>query len=133
MYIGAIMYADDLLLLSASVMDLQTILHTCHVVGCNLGIKFNPSKSKCIFIGPNQNMQPSALLLGQIQLPWVNNLDYLGITLISGKFFQVDLSSIRRKFFTSVNSILAKCTFTSDMVKLRLLEAHCLGLPILLY
>ena len=125
------MYADDLILLSASVLDLQTMLDTCHAVGSILGIKFNPEKSKCILIGPNLNIQPSALLLGQIQLTWVNNLDYLGITLTSFKSFQVNLSSIRRKFFTSVNSILAKCTFTSDMVKLKLLEAHCL--PILLY
>ena len=31
----------------------------------------------------------------------------------------------------SINSILSKCNYTSDMVKLKLLESHCL--PILLY
>src|SRR3989442_3645650 len=49
----------------------------------------------------------------------------------SGKSFQIDLANTRRKFFVSVNRILSKCNLTSDMVKLRLLESHCL--PILLY
>ena len=31
----------------------------------------------------------------------------------------------------SINSILSKCNYTSDIVKLKLLESHCL--PILLY
>src|SRR3989442_12674064 len=49
----------------------------------------------------------------------------------SGKSFQIDLANTRRKFFVSVNRILSKCNLTSDMVKLKLLESHCL--PILLY
>ena len=125
------MYADDLILLTSSVSDLQTMLQICDLAGRYLGIEFNPSKSKYILISPNINIQPSTLSIGQFQLPWVDKLDYLGITLTSANSFTIDLSNIRRKFFTSVNSILSKCTFTSDMVKLCLLESHCL--PILLY
>src|SRR5437867_5451775 len=131
MYVGCIMYADDLILLSASIIDLQNMLHICDSVGNDLGIKFNASKSKCLAIGPNFNISPAALLVGDFQLPWVKELDYLGICICSAKTFQVDLADTRRKFFASVNSILSKCNFTSDMVKLRLLESHCL--PILLY
>ena len=47
------------------------------------------------------------------------------------KSFKVDFSDVRRKFFTAVNTILSKCTYTSDLVKLSLMESHCL--PILLY
>src|SRR3989441_8030317 len=107
------------------------MLVMCDSVGSELGIKYNPSKSKCIKIGPLHNIQPSTLLLGSTELPWVQEFEYLGICLKSTKSFQVDLSNIRRKFFTSVNSILSKCSQTSDLVKLFLLESHCL--PILLY
>ena len=131
MNVGAIMYADDLILISASVVDLQAMLSTCDTVEGELGLNFSPTKSKCLLIGPHLNVQPSDLLLGHLQLPWVKELPYLGITLISAKSFLVDLSCIRRKFFASVNSILSKCSSTSDMVKLKLLESHCL--PILLY
>src|SRR2546425_2919685 len=107
------------------------MLVMCDSVGSELGIKYNPSKSKCIKIGPLHNIQPSTLLLGSTELPWVQEFEYLGICLKSTKSFQVDLSNIRRKFFTSVNSILSKCSHTSDLVKLFLLESHCL--PILIY
>ena len=61
----------------------------------------------------------------------VNKIEYLGVTLLSAKTFVIDLSSIRRKFFTSTNAILSKCSNTSECVKLYSLESHCL--PILLY
>ena len=80
---------------------------------------------------PLQSIQPSTVLVGSTALPWVDELEYLGICLKGAKSFQVNLSNIRRKFFTSVNSILSKCNHTSDLVKLFLLESHCL--PILLY
>jgi hypothetical protein len=84
-----------------------------------------------MFIGPNQNIRPSAITIGALCLPWVQRINYLGIQICCAKSFLVDFSDTRRKFFISVNSILSKCQFTSDMVKLQLLESHCL--PILLY
>ena len=131
MYVGCIMYADDLILLSASVIDLQKMLLICESVATELGIKFNASKSKCLAIGPNLLISPVSLQISTIHLPWVDKLEYLGICLCSSKSFQTDLSFTRKKFFSSVNSILSKCNFTSDPVKLKLLESHCL--PILLY
>ncbi len=131
LYVGCIMYADDLILLSSSVMDLQNMLLICDSVGKELGMEFNASKSKCLLIGPNPLLLPSPLTLNNFFLPWVSKLDYLGICLCNSKSFHVDLSCTRRKFFTSVYSILNKCKYTSDIVKLKLIESHCL--PILLY
>src|SRR3989442_14539340 len=48
LYVGCIMYADDLILLSASVNDLQNMLQICDAVGKDLGIKFNASKSNSL-------------------------------------------------------------------------------------
>ena len=62
---------------------------------------------------------------------WVNKFRYLGVNFVSSKRFTVDLSEVRRKFFASVNMIFSNCKYASDMVKLSLLESHCL--PILLY
>ena len=39
------MYADDLLLLSGSVLGLQTMLNTCGCVGKKLGIAFSAKKN----------------------------------------------------------------------------------------
>jgi len=62
---------------------------------------------------------------------WKEKLNYLGVLLCTDALFKIDISETRRKFFVSVNSILSKCQYTSEMVKLQLMESHCL--PILLY
>ena len=64
-------------------------------------------------------------------LEWVDSIKYLGIVIKSDKMFNVDLKDTRRKFFVSFNSIINKCKYASDIVKLQLLESHCL--PILMY
>src|SRR3989442_140361 len=125
------MYADDLILLSSSIYELQTMLDICDKIGNELGIKFNPVKSNCMAIGHNCYYDLAYLTLGNVQLPWADKIEYLGVTILRAMSFQIDLTTIRRKFFTPTNSILSKCTYTSDFVKVYLLESHCL--PILLY
>jgi len=46
-YIGCLvlLYADDIVLLSASVADLQRMLDVCHTVGASIDILFNSAKS----------------------------------------------------------------------------------------
>ena len=45
-YFGCLLYADDLILLSASVLQLQKMLDLCCHVGLLLDIKFNAKKSR---------------------------------------------------------------------------------------
>lgn len=130
-YIGCIMYADDLLLLSGSIIDLQFMLNLCGSIGSELGISFNCNKSKCIYIGPNTLHSIGSLYINDSKLEWVKQVKYLGVWICFGKSFSIDLSETRRKFFMSVNCIISKCKYTSDLVKLELIESHCL--PILLY
>jgi hypothetical protein len=132
LYIGCLMYADDMLLLSASVCDLQSMLNHCNNIGICLGIKFNASKTNCLAVGPTIfNYTAAKMTLGALPIRWANNIKYLGVSLVAGKYFSIKLSEIRRKYFSSINLILSKCSFVSDLVKLRLVESHCL--PILLY
>ena len=55
-YVGAIMYADDLLLLSASRAGLQHMLDTCFVNCRDSLLEFNSAKSYCAVIGPAARM-----------------------------------------------------------------------------
>ena len=64
-------------------------------------------------------------------LPWVDKIKYLGVWISSAKHFKLDFSETRRKFFVSINSILYHSKFSSDLVKLQLIESHCL--PLLTY
>ena len=62
---------------------------------------------------------------------WVNQIKYLGIYVIGGKYFKVDTSTMRHNFFASMNGILSKCLTVSDITKLCLCETHCL--PVITY
>jgi hypothetical protein len=130
-YIGCIMYADDLLLISSSVRDLQMMLNTCGSIGNKLGIIFNGTKSNCLMVGPQKLKRPSEMEINGAKVKWVNQIKYLGVNLCEGRKFVVDLSLVRRNFFASVNNVLSSCNYVSDMVKLELLEKHCL--PLLMY
>jgi len=96
------MYADDFILLSAFVMDLQKMLNVCGSIGSILGIYFNSTKSKCIKIGPLSYCVPTPLLLSGNDISWVDKIKYLGIWICTNQSFTVDLAPIRRKFFISV-------------------------------
>ena len=131
MFVGCIMYADDLLLISASLVDLQCMIDNCCTVGAQLGIQFNYSKCKCMIIGPNTPQSIADLKINGKSLMWESQIKYLGVLLRAGKTFGIDLSEVRRKFFISVNSILCRAKYANDITKLHLLESQCL--PILLY
>ena len=71
------------------------------------------------------------MTLSGMSLQWADTVKYLDIVLHAGSSFKIDISEIRRKFFTSINVILSKCKYTNEMTNLQLVESHCL--PILLY
>jgi len=61
---ACIMYADTLILLSASVCGLQRLFDTCTSTGTCL--QFNDKKSQCIVLGLRHRCQPASVsLLGK--------------------------------------------------------------------
>ena len=110
-YVGCIMYADDLLLISASIINLQNMLDICSNIGATLGIKFNSSKSCCLHIGPSiLNVLPDLLINNSI-ISWCNKIKYLGIWIRSNSRFVIDIDECRSKFFMSVNRVLSKTKY----------------------
>ena len=52
---GALMYADYLVLVSGSIADLQSMIDICVSELCCLDMKINSKKSSCIRFGKNCN------------------------------------------------------------------------------
>ena len=50
-FIGCLMYADDLLHLSPTVGSMQALLHICDSYGCSNNIVFNATKTTCSVVG----------------------------------------------------------------------------------
>ena len=130
-FVGAIMYADDLIILSASVDGLQKMLHCCELSCADLLLEFNCSKCSCIAIGPASKAHITNMLLCQLAIPWSANFKYLGVNFIASNKLSVDINYTKRKFFVSCNCILGNTRSLDDIIKLNLIESYCL--PILTY
>ena len=126
------MYADDLLLMSASVSGLQRMLDICYRFGVNNSIVFNQRKSICTLVGRNQHKPVERMTLGDMKLEWVNSFKYLGHTFNCGCFLHFDSRCVARKFYGSFNSIFGQCKYTDEcIIKLCLVKSFCV--PLLTY
>ena len=131
-FFGCIMYADDLLLLSPSVLALQHMLDFCATFATdNDLIAFNVNKSVCMKVGKYWNKNITSICLGCNKMSWVPQIKYLGIVFVAGVHLNVDCSCVRHKFYTACNSVLQGCKYSDELVKLAFVKAHCL--PILSY
>ena len=106
-YMGCIVYADDIILLSAVIVALQEILNICFHKGEELDIIFNNSKSFLCKIGPTYDCCIHNLKLDAADIVWTREIKYLGVNFCSGKNVCVDLSGRMRKYYAAVNSILS--------------------------
>ena len=66
-----------------------------------------------------------------VAIPWVDRWKYLGVTLKSGVRFGCCVKDKLSSFYRSINAILRIDGHSDEIVRLSLLEAHCL--PILTY
>jgi hypothetical protein len=74
------MYADNLILLSITIADLQLMLNVCTQVFSDLDLPINAAKSHCMRIGPRYNAACSPLDLQGTALHWAESLTFLGIS-----------------------------------------------------
>ena len=129
-FAAAIFYADDMAVLSPSVKGLQHILNLCHSYCVEWEILLNAGKSKNMMFG--KGVAPvHQVNVNNLNIPWVQQWKYLGVVLQSGPKFGCCVKDKLASFYRSLNGILRIEGHSDELVKLRLLEAHCL--PILTY
>src|ERR1051325_2726189 len=106
--LSAFMYADDLLLMSPSINELQLMLTVCDNELALLDLKLNATKSVCLRIGQRHNKNCFTLHSQAGPNPWVSEARYLGLYLVSGRKFSCSLDNPKAKFYRSSNAILGK-------------------------
>ena len=108
-FVGFLLYADDIILLSPSVNGLQSMLDVCSVTNRSLSLNCNCSKSLCIKFGPLSKYDTSDMFLCGNKNYWADSIKYLGIKFISGKQLSTDDGVIKRKFYTACNCLFVNC------------------------
>jgi len=64
MFLGCLLYADDIILISPSVNGLQEMLDKCFDISQLLSLQFNARKCHCLTVGKLSKVKISRMLLG---------------------------------------------------------------------
>ena len=126
--VGCIVYADDVILLSASVLHLQKMLDICSDQAADIDIVFNSKKSSLFAVGKLFDNIDN-LNLGTGVISWSENLKYLGISFKAGKTLTVDFLLVRCASFMPLQTLFCSNTkYASEITKLSLVDSYCLPL-----
>ena len=134
LFVGAVLFADDLLLLAPNRDAAQKMLKICESFATNSNIRFSTdpdpsrSKSKAIYVigkGVNSPQKPAPLILFGMQLPWVNRADHLGVTLTEDGELLQDCKQKRAAYIDKCAQVRESFHFSHPMEKLIATEKYC--------
>ena len=96
-------------------------------------MRVNVKKSCCLRIGLNNDAKCANIVTSSgISLPWVDEIRYLGIFVVSSKNFKCSIAQAKKSCYRALNAIFGKVgRFASAEVVLELVSKKCW--PILLY
>ena len=130
LFVGCIVYADGIVLLSVSCFGLQKLMDVCEKYGSLWDIKFNPAKSQVASFGFGNNCLCNIYLNGSAAA-MVDKVKYLGLY-FERKSSQCDISQAFIKFCSQFNNIMAVMGKNSNkLTSLHLVKTYCL--PTLLF
>ena len=122
-FLAAIVYADDICLLAPCRSALQKLLNECETYGNEWCLSYNPAKSKILLFGPH-SVCPSFKMYGK-ELSHVNELKYLGVTIVAGKTFSTASMKPLIRFRSSANAILNVPRRSSEPILMKLVYSIC--------
>ena len=104
-----ILYADDILIITQSVSLLQHYLLSCERELLWLGMSINIKKSCCMRIGPRFAAPCGNIFTTSgLSVPWVGEIRYLGVYIISSKLFKCSFDQSKRLFYISINAVFGR-------------------------
>ena len=126
------MFADDLLLLSISVADMQNMVNIVKTELDWLDMEINVKKSMCMRIGKRHDVAVGNICLADKPIKWVKEIKYLGLYITAAASFKCNLHYAKVKFFRSLNGILSKLGASPPVsMVLHLVATYCN--PVLFY
>ena len=138
-FVGIIVYADDIVLLSPSFDGLQQMIDTCSIYAKKHNLSFstddNPkkSKTKCMaFVKKKHNL--NKLRVDDTELPWVKSVKHLGTTITDVlDNLNQDLLEKRADYISKNNELIQEFHFAHPKTKIKInqiFNTHFYGAPI---
>ena len=126
-----IMYADDLILISGSITDLQAMIDACITEFDNLDLSINAKKSVCLRIGKLYKSTCSSVCINGASMPWSDQITYLGLTIKASVKIMFDFKQNRTKFYRAFNSLYCKISNANEYLIVSLVKSFCI--PLVMY
>ena len=131
-FYGALIYADDILLLSASRGGLQALVDICEKFVSTRNLKFGTnkcpekSKTKCIVFSHKTKIDETLknISLDGNTLPWVSKVKHLGHLLQADNSMAADITQKRGTFIGRVNSLLQEFHFSPPNIIMKLMHTY---------
>ena len=117
-FLAMILFADDLVLLAPTRQGLNKMIQLCATYCKEFGLAFNASKSKIVVFAKTKvdHKKLCPILLNGRNIEYVDNITYLGATIVSDKGFAFSSSNDLTKFYRASNSILRAVKQPSEEV-----------------
>lgn len=133
-FVGALAYADDIVLLAPSASALRTMLHVCDNYARDYSISFNASKSKCLVVLPdnrlflNEFVKKGTFYVGNNPIEYVDHFIHLGHVITNRLTDNDDIVKRRHDFVGQVNNVLCFFRKLNSCVVHRLFQSYCMSL-----
>ena len=93
--LNSFLYADDLILISISIMDLQFLIErSCEILN-SLDLQINFEKSVCLRIGMRFRVVCKEITINGHSIKWASEAKYLGIIIKAGVHFSCNWHSTK--------------------------------------
>jgi len=107
-FLGALAYADDIMLLALTHAAMRAILAVCDNYADDLHIVFNAKISKCMYIGPRLKLPHGLpeIHIGDTAIEFVVKWPHLGHIIFVTGDDKADIMSQRSALFQQINNVL---------------------------
>ena len=104
-----VLYADDILLISQSVCELQSLLPKCESELAWLDMRINVAKSCCLRLLSRYNVTCANLVTRTgDKLQWASEIRYIDVYIVSSRRFRCNISYAKQSFYRAANAIIWK-------------------------
>ena len=125
--VGTFVYAADITLLALTSTALNSMLETCSTFATAFDLRFNCSKTKCMYFSKNNKDKHDDICFMATSIDFMECSQLLGVH-ISNDITKRNITSIIHKFYAKVNSILYDFRNIPCHVKAKLISTYCLDL-----
>jgi len=132
-YVGALAYADDVVLLAPTASAMRRMLKICDDYAKEFNILFNAKKSKCMYLPPSKHrtlapcMRPT-FYVGGHSVEYVEQWSHLGHIISADHDDRHDIVNRRNTLCGQINNVLCYFGKCQPVVKQKLLFAYCYSL-----